>query len=506
MVNVRKKKNIQTPSCRPSVGLSDLQLNKGEGSSSVANSKTLSNSSREGRKPYLHLAEKVSHNGTCSPKHSASKEDFVFVLNKNGQALMPTKSGSARRMLKAGLAKVVSRTPFVIKMLVDTCEYKQQLDAGMDTGSKNIGMSVKVGPNVVYLAHVQLRQKEIKSKMVQRAMYRRTRRGRKTRYRKPRFLNRGASIAKGRLSPSVKHVVQAHFRESDFVHWVLPKRYVRWNLELASFDIHKITNPEVTRFDYQKGKQKGFYNVKSFVLHRDNHSCQKCGGKKKCEKLHVHHIVFRSNGGSDSPDNLMSLCESCHNDLHAHKDSEKESLKLRKSVQKNTKDATQVSIVASQLRKFFGEFKETFGYETKFKREMFGFKKSHHIDAAFISSAEGEMLEIPTSRLFKRLVSRGDYQQTSGPRSEKKIPTGKLFGFRKFDLIDTSKGLGFVKGKRSSGVFVLSKISGEQITEVNVKKNAKRLSARKTVLIQEITEEVPLRPQLKQGLPVANNF
>ena len=159
MVNVRKKKNRQTPSCHPSGGLSDLQLNKSEGRSRVASSKTLSNSSRESRKPNLHLVEKVSHNGTCSPKHSASKEDFVFVLNKNGQALMPTKSGKARRMLKSGIAKVVSRTPFVIKMLVETCEYKQQIDAGMDTGSKNIGVSAKVGANVVYLAHVLLRQK-----------------------------------------------------------------------------------------------------------------------------------------------------------------------------------------------------------------------------------------------------------------------------------------------------------------------------------------------------------
>lgn len=499
MVNVRKKKNIQTLSCRPSVRLSDLQLNKSEGSSSVVNSKTLSNPSRESRKPNLHLAEKVSRNGTCSPKHSASKEDFVFVLNKNGEALMPTKSGKARRMLKSGIAKVVSHTPFVIKMSVETCEYKQQIDAGMDTGSKNIGVSAKVGPNVVYLMHVLLRQKEIKSKMEQRSMYRRTRRSRKTRYRKPRFLNRGASISKGRLSPSVKHVVQAHFRERDFVNWILPVNYVQWNLELASFDIHKITNPAVTRFDYSKGRQKGFYNVRAFVLQRDSHFCQKCDGKKKCEKLHVHHIVFRSNGGSDSPDNLVTLCESCHNDLHTHKDAEKESLKLRKSVRKNTKDATQVSIVASQLRKFFGEFKETFGYETKFKRELSGFKKSHHIDAVFIASTDGEMLEIPKKHLFKRLVSSGDYRQTSGTHSGKKIPTGKLFGFRKFDFIETDKGVGFVKGKRSSGYFALSDIHGKVISNsINVKKNAKRLSARKTVLTQ--TMEECFLPDLKDGV------
>jgi hypothetical protein len=432
LVTVREKKNIQTPSCHPSGGLSELQLNKSEGSSSVAISKTLSNSSREGRKPNLYLAEKVSHNGTCSPKHSALKEDFVFVLNKNGKALMPTKSGKARRMLKSGIAKVVSRS------------------------------------------------------------------GQKTRYRKARFLNRRASISKGRIPPSVKHIVQAHFRERNFVNWILPESYIRWNLELASFDIHRLTNPEVTRFDYQKGPQKDFYNIKAFVLHRDSHSCQKCFGKKKYEKLHVHHIAFRSSGGSDSPDNLVTLCETCHSDLHSSKKAEKESLNLRKSIQKNTKGATQVSIVASQLRSHFGEFKEAFGYETKFKRELFNFKKSHHIDAVFISATDGEAVDIPTKHLFKRLVSRGDYQQTSGARSEKKIPTGKLFRFRKFDLIQTSKGVGLVKGKRSSGYFTISDISGNSISDsVNVKKNAKRLSARKTVLTTIMEER--FLPDLKDG-------
>ena len=45
----------------------------------------------------------------------------------------------------------------------------------------------------------------------------------------------------------------------------------------------------------------------------------------------------------------------------------------------------------------------------------------------------------------KRHLAKGDYQQTSGQRSEKRIPTGKLFGLRKFDLVATPKGVGIVK-------------------------------------------------------------
>ncbi|AKB74802.1 hypothetical protein MSLAZ_1541 [Methanosarcina lacustris Z-7289] len=81
----------------------------------------------------------------------------------------------------------------------------------------------------------------------------------------------------------------------------------------------------------------------------------------------------------------------------------------------------------------------------------------------------------------------GDYQQRTGKRSEKKMPTGKLFGLRKFDLVKTSKGIGFVKGKRSSGFFAISDLFGNKISDsVNVKKKCRRLSARSTTLVQMV--------------------
>jgi hypothetical protein len=36
----------------------------------------------------------------------------------------------------------------------------------------------------------------------------------------------------------------------------------------------------------------------------------------KFEPLHVHHVEFRSLGGSDHPDNLIPLCPTCHTMLH----------------------------------------------------------------------------------------------------------------------------------------------------------------------------------------------
>lgn len=43
---------------------------------------------------------------------------MVYVLNINGQPLMPTqRHGKVRRLLKAGKAKVIKRCPFTIQLL-----------------------------------------------------------------------------------------------------------------------------------------------------------------------------------------------------------------------------------------------------------------------------------------------------------------------------------------------------------------------------------------------------
>ena len=109
----------------------------------------------------------------------------VYGLNKEGQPLMPTRPVIARLLLKEGKAKCIRRTPFTIKLLVDTTEYKQEVVVGMDTGSKTIGCAATANGKVVYQSEVQIRQ-DVSKKMEQRRMYRRIRRSRKTRYRKSR--------------------------------------------------------------------------------------------------------------------------------------------------------------------------------------------------------------------------------------------------------------------------------------------------------------------------------
>ena len=400
---------------------------------------------------------------------------FVFVLNQHGLPLMPCSPAKARRLLDAGKAKVLRRTPFTIKLLYGSSGYKQPVVAGMDTGSQTLGCAAVANGQVVYQSEVTLRT-DVSKKMQQRAMYRRNRRGRKTRYRKARWRNRASMRKDGRLAPSITSKVESHLREKRQVEALLP--VTSWKVETASFDIHKLTNPDVEGAGYQEGAQKGFYNVKAYVLHRDGYRCQSRQKVEHDKVLQVHHKVFRSQGGTETPDNLVTLCRRCHEDLHAGRFA----LKARKS---KTKQATEVGIVKAQLKKRW-EFEETYGYETKWKREQcLGLPKSHANDAVAICCEDGERVRLNDVLYLKRHVAAGDYQQTKGARSEKRIPTGKLFGLRKHDLVRTEKGTGFVKGKRSTGFFALESIEGETLTaSVNVKKGTKRLAARSTTLMQ----------------------
>ena len=167
---------------------------------------------------------------------------LVYVLNQHSKPLMPCKPQKARKLLESGKAKVVSRVPFTIKLLHGSSGHKQKITAGMDTGSETVGCAAIANGKVIYQSEVKIRT-DVSKKMQRRAMYRRTRRGRKCRYRKPRFLNRSSARKAGRLAPSLLSKLQSHLREKAQIEKILPISH--WKVETASFDIHKITNPDV---------------------------------------------------------------------------------------------------------------------------------------------------------------------------------------------------------------------------------------------------------------------
>jgi hypothetical protein len=422
---------------------------------------------------------------------------MVYVINQDGNPLMPCEPVIARLLLKQGKAKVIKKTPFTIKLLYQTKNYTQDLILGIDTGSSKIGSAVVSSKNnVIYMSEIEIRN-DITDKIKQRAKYRRNRRNRKTRYRKARWLNRANSIKKNRFSPTMISKINSHLKEIKFVKLILP--ITKIILETATFDPHALKNPAVlkNKWLYQKGINYGFANTKAYVLARDNYTCQHCKGKTKNNKLEVHHIVFRRNGGSDEPENLIVLCKTCHNNLHSEK------ILLKKNGKKNgqLKYATQMNSIRQQLLKVLPESEETFGFITKEHRQIIDLPKEHYMDAVAIASQGNEINFKVDTITLKKCVSDGDYQQNKGVRSEQRINTGKIQGFRKFDKV---KHLGkeyFIKGRMSTGYAILMDIQGNKIDLKPIPKfeKMKRVSARKSWVMQDAFISPPT-PCLEVGV------
>lgn len=412
---------------------------------------------------------------------------FVYVLNKHGKPLMPCKPRKARVLLKNGKAKVVNRTPFTIQLLYGCSGYNQPVNLGVDAGSKYIGLSATTEQWELFKATVELRQ-DITKLLESRRSQRRSRRS-KLRYRPARFDNR--RNRKGLLAPSVQHKVDCHLTVIRKVCNILPVD--RIIVETAEFDPHKLKNPNVSGVGYRYGDVAGFYNVKAAVLNRDNYTCQICGAKHI--KLEVHHIQFRSQGGSDRMDNLVTLCKDCHGNVHSGE------LTFDKKVQ-SFKHASHMNIMRKRLvellRDEFGSVFETFGYLTKFTREKLGLCKSHCVDAFVISHNFNARLSGVEFRFRKvRRHNRQLHKAKPSKGGKRRSNQSKYIvnGFRRFDKVMYEGVECFITGKRSSGYFQLKKFDGTVISQGVSSKRLKLLEPIKGWLV-DWRVAIPPRPKV----------
>lgn len=384
---------------------------------------------------------------------------YVYVLDMNGQPLMPTtRYGKVHRLLKQKKAKVIKKCPFTIKLLYEPkTKITQVCNLGVDTGSAKVGFAVyePQTKRIMYQSQVELRN-DIKDKMDARREYRKQRRNLKTRYRKARFLNRKNSIKKDRFSPTMISKFQGHIREIEFIKKILPITSII--LETGTFDPALMKNPNMNRhWGYQKGPNYGFANTHAKVLNRDNYECQLCHGKHKDSKLEVHHIVFRSQYGSDDEGNLITLCHTCHRDLHQGKIK----LNLKGKLKGQLKHATQMNSIRIQLLKIYPEAIETFGFITKANRQQLGLEKDHYIDACVIASGGNNFIKLDNI-FYKKVVGKDNRSLSTFRKVPIQIPKGKINGFRRYDKVKYQGQEYFVAGRISSGYNIIQDIFGNK--------------------------------------------
>ena len=418
---------------------------------------------------------------------------MVYVLNKDGQPLMPTnRHGKARRLLISGQAKVIKRCPFTIQLEYESTNHTQPISLGVDAGSKTIGLSATTTDKVLYESEVTLRS-DVVELLSTRKQNRRTRRNRKTRYRKLRFDNRVHSKQKGWLAPSIENKIDSHLTMVNKVHKILP--ITRIVVETASFDTQLLKaieegKPLLQGTDYQQGEQLGFWNVREYVLWRDGHKCQCCKGKSKDKILNVHHIESRKTGG-DSPNNLITLCETCHKGYH------KGTVKLPSTIKRGMKfnDAAFMGIMRwafyNRLKDVYADVSMTYGYITKSTRIRNNLLKAHYIDARCISGN-------PTSKSIDNVVyyqkkvrchNRQIHKNTilkGGYRKLNQAPK-YVFGYQLFDKVLYNNQECFIFGRRLSGSFDVRLLDGTKLSAGVSYKKLKLLEKRKSYLIERRT-------------------
>ena len=425
---------------------------------------------------------------------------MVYVLSKFGKALMPCTEAKARHLFKEEKATVIRREPFVIQLKFE-CENKTQpVTLGVDAGAKHIGLSASTQKQELYSAEVVLRT-DITELLSTRRELRCARRNRKTRYRKARFLNRIKAKKKGWLAPTIQNRINAHLKVIDNVFKILPVTKII--VETASFDIQKIKNPEISGVDYQNGEQLNFWNVREYVLFRDNHECQHCHGKSKDAVLNVHHLESRKTGG-DAPNNLITLCETCHKKYHEGK------IKLKQKRGQSFKAEAFMGVMRwaffNTLKEIYPslEVKNTYGYITKNTRIRLGLPKEHYIDAYCIA----ENIQAERSKYFwylkqVRKHNRQIHKLTvnkGGTRKRNQTPF-EVFGYRLFDKVKCKGEVGFIFGRRASGSFDIRKLDRTKISAGISYKKLELISKRKTYLAERRC--AASSPQLKQGVSAA---
>ncbi len=313
---------------------------------------------------------------------------MVYVLSKAGQPLMPTKRhGKVRVLLKRKLATVVKRQPFTIQLCYDSDQYTQDVTLGVDSGYSYIGFSAVTDSQELVSGEAKLLSGQ-KDRLKEKRMYRTQRRAR-LRYRAPRFDNRKKET--GWLTPSIQHKLDAHLRFISLLKGLLP--ITKTVVEVANFDIQKIKDANVQGEDYQNGEQKGTWNVREYVLHRDHHSCQNPDCKNKAAKpvLETHHLGYFKGDGSDRPENMIALCTQCHIPKN-HKLGG--FLYGWKPKLKGFREATFMAMVRWRLVNMLA-CDHTYGFDTKTKRINQGLHKSHSNDAFCIAGGIDQAREAP---------------------------------------------------------------------------------------------------------------
>lgn len=102
--------------------------------------------------------------------------------------------------------------------------------------------------------------------------------------------------------------------KEEILEWIIAKEEQSKKYKTKIIDVYRKRNKLERRVIYVRTDKYHMPDgIRRIVLERDDNKCTKCGSK---EQLHVHHIVYRSNHGTDELENLTTVCDMCHLEIH----------------------------------------------------------------------------------------------------------------------------------------------------------------------------------------------
>jgi hypothetical protein len=317
-----------------------------------------------------------------------------------------------------------------------------------------------VGNGAVLLAAEVHHRRDVKEKLDTRRAHRRSRRLRKW-YRPARVLNRASSKRSGRLPPSIRTNVEEVIR----VVRQLPLPVSQIVVEDVQVDIARLNDPTLAGSRYQDPTRLD-ENLRIACLMRDGYTCRHCG-RRNCRQ-EAHHIVYREHGGKDTLANLLTLCEACHEKVHAG------TIVLRVTGVSGQLD--QIAQRSMQGKTYLYAtlgasvpLTTVFGYETSAFRKSRGLEKSHTTDALCVATLRSGEVVAPgctnTHRIaFRPRQTRRQFHDLprKGIGRVRYQVNQELAGFRKGDVVRIKgRWVKQVNSIYSNGSVAFKRVRGE---------------------------------------------
>lgn len=249
----------------------------------------------------------------------------------------------------------------------------------------------------------------------------------------------------------------------------------RWHLELTAFDTQKMANPAIQGLEYQHGTLDG-YEIKEYLLRRDQHRCVYCHGKSGDPILEVEHTISKAHGGTDRVSNLVVACRTCNYEKGARNADQfgfsaihKQAAQFR-TFRYSALTQSYKWVLWRALQALPIPSEATFGHITKYWREQHHLPKAQIVDAIVIAAGERTWDAPETVSRVRRLKARCPFHHivhanTKGKPTVKTVARRTIGGFALYDRVRVFDGLftgtiAYISSLRERQSFQLSTLDG----------------------------------------------